>query len=169
MAAVNPATLFIEAATTLTLEGTEAARRGGLTLKAYAEAHGQEIGELYGTIAGLRRRGLILRSKRTPQNKFVAVRARKPMERSPDHLTVNNKPRSFGWKVGSISFSPTLTVSNCPFARTIDPRWVRAEKAIFAVNPPVWPDFQTISSPESDDMNQPSPESVPEMPVGLRV
>jgi hypothetical protein len=49
------------------------ARREGLTLRASAEARGLVIGELYGTIAGLRRKGLVPTSTRGPLSKFLAL------------------------------------------------------------------------------------------------
>lgn len=63
------------------IEALEGARREGLTLKAYAEAHGQKVTELYWTIAALRRRGLVPKSSRVLRSKFLAVRVepRPPM------------------------------------------------------------------------------------------
>lgn len=60
------------------IEAMEEARRQGLTLKAYAEGHGQKVGELYWTIATLRRRGLIPKAKRSSRSRFLSVRLSTP-------------------------------------------------------------------------------------------
>lgn len=56
------------------VEAREGARREGVTLVAYARAKGLVIRELYDSLAGLRRKGLLPRAVRKPRNKFVAVR-----------------------------------------------------------------------------------------------
>ena len=60
------------------IDALEAARQEGATLTAYAKAKGLVIGELYGTLAGLRRKGLLPRPTRKPRSKFVAVRVEAP-------------------------------------------------------------------------------------------
>ena len=57
----------------------EAARREGVTLTAYAKANGLVIAELYSTLAGLRRKGLLPGSGRKQRGRFVAVRVEPPM------------------------------------------------------------------------------------------
>lgn len=59
-------------------DALEATRREGVTLTAYAKAKGLVIGELYSTLAGLRRKGLLPRPTRKPRSKFVAVRVEGP-------------------------------------------------------------------------------------------
>jgi hypothetical protein len=56
----------------------EAARQEGVTLTAYAKAKGLVIGELYSTLAGLRRKGVLPRRTRMPGSRFVAVRVQAP-------------------------------------------------------------------------------------------
>jgi hypothetical protein len=68
------------------VDALEAARREGATLTGYARAKGLVIGELYNTLAGLRRKGLLPRPTRRPRSKFVAVRVEAPpptLERAP--------------------------------------------------------------------------------------
>jgi hypothetical protein len=60
------------------VEALEAARQVGVTLTAYAKGKGLVIGELYSTLAGLRRKGLLARPTRKPHSKFVAVRVEAP-------------------------------------------------------------------------------------------
>jgi hypothetical protein len=62
----------------LAVEALEGARQEGVTLTAYANTKGLLIGELYGTLAGLRRKGLLPRPTRKPRSKFVAVRVEGP-------------------------------------------------------------------------------------------
>jgi hypothetical protein len=67
-------------------DALEAARQEGATLTAYAKAKGLVIGELYNTLAGLRRKGLLPRTTRRPRSKFVAVRVEAPppiLDRAP--------------------------------------------------------------------------------------
>ena len=68
------------------VDALEAARREGVTLTAYAESKGLVIGQLYGAVAGLRRKGLLPRPTRKPRSKFVAVRVEAPpaiVDRAP--------------------------------------------------------------------------------------
>jgi hypothetical protein len=60
------------------VDALEAARREGATLTAYAKGNGLAIGDLYSTLAGLRRKGLLPRPTREPRSKFVAVRVEAP-------------------------------------------------------------------------------------------
>jgi hypothetical protein len=60
------------------VDAFEAARQEGVTLTAYAKAKGLVIGDLYSTLAGLRRKGLLPRPPRKPHSKFVAVRVAAP-------------------------------------------------------------------------------------------
>ena len=63
----------------LAVEAVDGARREGMTLTAYAKAKGLMIGELYSTLAALRRKGLLPRPTRKPRDgKFVAVRVEGP-------------------------------------------------------------------------------------------
>src|SRR2546423_633082 len=62
----------------LAMEALDSARREGMTLTAYAKAKGLVIGELYGTLAVLRRKGLLPKPTRKPRGKFVAVRVEGP-------------------------------------------------------------------------------------------
>jgi hypothetical protein len=64
----------------LALEAMEGARNEGISLSDYAKARGFMIRELYDSIAGLRRKGLLAQAaKRKSRGKFVAVRvAREP-------------------------------------------------------------------------------------------
>jgi hypothetical protein len=62
----------------LAMDAHDGARREGMTLTAYAKAKGLVIGELYSTLAGLRRKGLLPRPTRKPRGKFVAVRVEGP-------------------------------------------------------------------------------------------
>ena len=62
----------------LVVEVLEGARQERVTLTAYANTKGLLIGELYGTLAGLRRKGLLPRPTRKPRSKFVAVRVEGP-------------------------------------------------------------------------------------------
>ena len=62
----------------LAVEALEGARQEGVTLTAYANAKSLAIGELYSTLAGLRRKGLLPRPARRPRSKFVAVRVQGP-------------------------------------------------------------------------------------------
>ena len=60
------------------VDALEAVRQEGATLTAYAKAKGLVIGELYSTLAALRRKGLLPRPTRKPRSKFVAVRVQAP-------------------------------------------------------------------------------------------
>ena len=60
------------------VEALEEARREGVTLTAYAKTKGLAVGELYGTLAGLRRKGLLPKAAHKPRSKFVAVRVEAP-------------------------------------------------------------------------------------------
>jgi hypothetical protein len=62
----------------LAVEALGNSRREGMTLTAYAKTKGLVIGELYSTLAGLRRKGLLPRPTRKPRGKFVAVRVEGP-------------------------------------------------------------------------------------------
>lgn len=55
-------------------EALQAAKREGKTLTDYAKAHALEVRELYDSLAGLRRKGLLPPGGRKPRSKFVAVR-----------------------------------------------------------------------------------------------
>ena len=59
----------------LAVEAMEGARSEGISLSDYAKARGLVIRELYDSIAGLRRKGLLAQAaKRKQRSKFVAVR-----------------------------------------------------------------------------------------------
>lgn len=61
-------------------EALQSAKREGKTLTDYAKAHGLEVRELYDSLAGLRRKGLLPGGRRRSRSKFVAVRvAAEPM------------------------------------------------------------------------------------------
>jgi hypothetical protein len=60
------------------VDALKATRREDVTLTAYAKAKGLVIGELYSTLATLRRKGLLPRPPRKPRSKFVAVRVEAP-------------------------------------------------------------------------------------------
>ena len=63
----------------LAVEALDYARREGMSLTTYAKAKGLVIGELYSTLAGLRRKGLLPRPPRKSCSKFVAVRVEGPV------------------------------------------------------------------------------------------
>lgn len=60
-------------------EAMEAALSQGLSLTEYARVHGLAVRELYDALAGLRRRGVLPKSGRRRQSKFVAVRVVPPV------------------------------------------------------------------------------------------
>jgi hypothetical protein len=60
------------------MDALKAAQQEGASLTAYAKAKGLVIGELYSTLAGLRRKGLLPRPTRNPRSRFVAVRVEAP-------------------------------------------------------------------------------------------
>jgi hypothetical protein len=57
------------------IEALEAAQQAGLSLSAYAKAHGLVVRELYDGIAALRRRGVLAKAPRAPRraSRFVPV------------------------------------------------------------------------------------------------
>lgn len=55
------------------LEAMEAARSQGLSLTEYARVHGLVVREIYDALVALRRRGVLPKSGRKRQSKFVAV------------------------------------------------------------------------------------------------
>jgi hypothetical protein len=74
----------------LAVDALEGARREGVALSQYAKTRGLAIREIYDSIAGLRRKGLLPKAATKAKSTFVAVRVAKPSAPARAHAVIGS-------------------------------------------------------------------------------